>query len=85
MLPPLYKGQGWGGVKISATTQPMNKFDYTLDFKTIDFRQQPELDRVVMQIINQGANMPKIPKLSSQIRMIQLKPNLQKYSTKCGN
>ena len=24
----------------------MNKFDYTLDFKTIDFRQQPELYRV---------------------------------------
>ena len=27
-------------------TQPMQKFDYTLDFKTIDFRQQPELYRV---------------------------------------
>ena len=24
----------------------MNKFDYTLDFKTIDFRQHPELYRV---------------------------------------
>ena len=24
----------------------MNKFDYTLDFKTLDFRQHPELYRV---------------------------------------
>ncbi len=130
----------------------MKNFDYTLDFKTTDFRQQPELYRVgkgeqgvllvepykseilphwrfktpdiarqsaekiytlfleykaqedfvgmdmarkFLQmgytrsrryaITKRDANMLRILKLPSQIRKIQLRLNLPKYSMKCGN